>query len=243
MKKTALLSGFLLISLLLSACSAIRQARSAAGTGADPALAPLGSGNTGGSGSNSRQLPEATTLALGTLALDKTSYAVDAAQAANLLFLWKGMKSLSTDSSAANEEIQGLVKQINDTMTPQQIAAIDGMNLSFQSIAAIAQQTGLDLGSVGGQFSNLSPSARATFQASRQSGGGGGGFGGGIPGGGGGGGGARIPGFGGGGGTSAATTNTTGGFQSRGAGSAFSKLGVSPTMINAVIQFLQARAK
>jgi hypothetical protein len=232
MKKTALMSGFMLISLLLSACSVINRA--------DPALAGQ-SGNTRTSGTNARQLPEAMKLALGTLALEKTSYPVDAAEAAQLVFLWKGMRNLSQDQSAANEEIQGLVKQINDTMTPQQIAAINGMNLSFQSIAEIAQQTGLDLGNVGGQFGNLSPQARSTFQASRQSGGGGG-FGGGIPGAGGGGGGARIPGFGGGGGAPA-STNTAGGFQGRGTSSEFSRLGVSPTMINAVIQFLQAKAK
>ncbi len=60
-------------------------------------------------------------LALGTFKLDKTNYPVDAAEAAQLLFLWKGMRNLSQEQSVANEEVQGLIKQIQDTMKPEQI--------------------------------------------------------------------------------------------------------------------------
>lgn len=229
MKRTTLITGLLLISLLLAACSAFSKG--------DPALAAQNTGSS--SGSNTQGLPLAMKLALGTFALEKTNTPVDAAEATQLLFLWKGMRNLSQDTSAANAEIQGLTKQIQDTMTPAQITAINGMKLSFQSIAAIAKQTGLDLGTFGGGTGNQSPGAQATFQAARQSGGGGG-----IPGAGGGGNrpGAGIPGFGG-GGSSAASTNTSGSAQTRGAGSAFQKMGISPTMIDAVIQFLQAKVK
>jgi hypothetical protein len=232
MKRTTLITGLLAISLLLAACSASSQGV--------PALAAQNSGST------NRQLPQAMKLALGTFRLDKTNTPVDAAEATQLLFLWKGMRNLNQDQSAANEEIQGLIKQIQSTMTPEQISAIDAMNLSFQDIPAIAKETGLDLGSFGGQAGNLSPGAQATFQAARQSSGGfGGGFGGGIPGAGGSGNrqpGAGIPGVGGGGPPSGAT-NTSGSTQARGASSAFSKMGVSPTMIDAIIQFLQAKLK
>jgi hypothetical protein len=182
-------------------------------------------------------------LALGTFKLEKTNTPVDAAEATQLLFLWKGMRNLSQEQTVATEEVQGLVKQIQQTMKPEQIDAINGMNLSFQDIATVAKETGLDLGSFGGQSGNISPEARATFQANRQNGGGGGNFGGGIPGAGGGGGnrqGGFIPGAG---GPPASSTNTTGTTQTRGAGGAFSKLGISPAMINAVIQFLQAKVK
>ena len=173
MKRTTLVTGLLLASLLLAACSVVGQS--------DPARAAQNSGNTSASAGTPRELPQAMKLALGTFKLEKTNTPVDAAEAAQLLFLWKGMRNLSQDQTVANEEIQGLVKQIQDTLKPEQIAAINGMNLSFQDIAAIARETGLDLGSFGGQSGNLSPEARATFQANRQSGGGGN-FGGGIPG-------------------------------------------------------------
>ena len=116
------------------------------------------------------------------------------------------------------------------------------MNLTFQDIAAIAKETGLDLGSFGGQSGNFSPDAQATFQAARQSGAGGGDFGGGIPGAGGGGNrqGGGIPGAG---GPPVSSTNTSGASQTRGAGGSFSKLGISPTMIDAVIQYLQTKLK
>jgi hypothetical protein len=236
MKRYHLITAFLLLSLTLSACSASSQA--------DPALAARNSGNAASTSGAPRELPEAMKLALGTLALDKSAHPVDAAQATQLLFLWKGMRALSSDQSVATEEIQGLVKQIKDTMTPEQIAAIDALNLSFQDISAIGKQVGLDLGNFGAGSSNLSPEARATFQAARQSGqiqGGGGQFFGGE----GGGGGNRQPGAGipGVGGGPAASTNTSNTTQTRSTGGSFQKLGVTPAMINAVIQFLQAKLK
>jgi predicted small secreted protein len=234
MKRTTLVSGLLLVSLLLSACSVVGQG--------GQALAAQNTGNASSSGSTAQGLPLAMKLALGTFKLDKTNTPVDAAEATQLLFLWKGMRNLNLDQSVANAEIQGLTKQIQDTMTPEQITAINGMNLTFQDIAAIAKETGLNLGSFGGQAGNLSPQALATFQAARQAGGDGGG---GIPGAGGGGNrpaGGFVPGAGG-GGPSVSSTNISGASQTRGAGSAFSKLGISPTMIDAIIQFLQAKVK
>jgi hypothetical protein len=230
MKRTTIITGFLLVSLLLPACSVIGRS--------DPAQAAQ---NTTSSGNTTRELPQAMKLALGTFKLEKTNTPVDAAEATQLLFLWKGMRNLSQEQTVATEEVQGLVKQIQATMKPEQIDAINGMNLSFQDIATVAKETGLDLGNFGGQSGNISPEARATFQANRQNGGGN--FGGGIPGAGGGGGnrqGGFIPGVG---GPPASSTNTTGTTQTRGAGGAFSKLGISPAMINAVIQFLQAKVK
>lgn len=233
MKRTTLGSGFLLVSLLLSACSVVGQG--------GQAQAKQNSGNTG---NTTREVPQAMKLALGTFKLDKTNYPVDAAEATQLLFLWKGMRNLSQEQSVATEEVQGLIKQIQDTMKPEQISAINGMNLTFQDIESIAKETGLDLGGFGGQSGNLSPEARATFQAARQSGGGGGFGGGQIPGAGGGGNrqGGGIPGAGG-GGPPVSSTNTSGSSQTRGTGGSFSKLGISPTMIEAVIQLLQAKVK
>jgi len=237
MKRTTLITGLLVASLLLASCSVVSQG--------SQALAAQNSGNTSSTGNTPRELPLAMKLALGTFKLEKTNYQVDATQATQLLFLWKGMRNLSQEQSVANEEVQGLIKQIQDTMKPEQIAAINGMNLTFQDIASIGKEYGLDLGNFGGQSGNFSPEARATFQAARQSGGGGGGFGGGgIPGAGGGGNrqGGGIPGAGG-GGPSVSSTNTSGGSQTRGAGGSFSTLGISPTMIDAVIQFLHAKVK
>ncbi len=231
MKRTTLITGFLLICLWLTACGASGQSA--------PAQAAQSSGSTAVSGNAERQMTEATKLALGTFKLDKTDYPIDATQAAQLLFLWKGMRDLSQGQSVANEEIQGLIKQIRETLTPEQRQAIEAMNLSYQDIAATSQEFGLDLGGNGRQSGEFSPEAQATFQSARQSGGG---FGGGIPGAGGGGmrsPGAGIPGVS--GAPQSGATNNTGSSQTRGSGSAFQKMGISPAMIQAVIRFLQTR--
>jgi len=228
MKRTTLITSFLLICLWLTACGASGQSA--------PAQAAQSSGGTAASGNAERQLTEATKLALSTFKLEKTDYPVDATQAAQLLFLWKGMRNLSQGQSAANEEIQGLIKQIQETLTPEQRQTIDAMNLSYRDIAATSQEFGLDLGGYGGQSGGMSPEAQATFQSARQSGGGG------IPGAGGSGAqppGAGIPGMG--GRPPSGATNTTSASQTRSGSSAFQKMGVSPTMIQAVIRFLQAK--
>lgn len=59
--------------------------------------------------SASNGLSGATKLALGTLKLEGTSQAVTAAQAAELLTLWEGYKSLSNSNTSSQVELDALV--------------------------------------------------------------------------------------------------------------------------------------
>jgi hypothetical protein len=210
----------LIISLmiLLTACTGAAQSAATS-----EAVGPL---NT----SYQNALPIPSQLAIGMLELKGTPNAVDKSEAAELLPLWKGLRVLGQSSTAAPQEIQALIKQIQSTMKPEQVQAIADLKLTEQNLTAYLGQNG---GAFGGQGSN--PSQQATRQAARQSGQGGipggppGGFEGGIPGGGGFGG----SGFG---GTGAQTTRTpsAGNFSSR-----QGSTGINIFLVNLVIQFLQ----
>ncbi len=84
--------------------------------------------------STSNGLSTAAKLALGTLKLEGTSQAVTAAEASQLVTLWEGYESLANSDTTSPVELDALVKQIEDTLTPAQIKAIEAMNLSQQSV-------------------------------------------------------------------------------------------------------------
>ncbi|MEW5870849.1 MAG: hypothetical protein AB1894_16365 [Chloroflexota bacterium] len=211
----------ILLCLSLVACGATPQAAAAqAGPGSDQTqMAP-------------RDLPLALQLALGTFRLEQTDRAVDAAQAGKLLPLWKAVRSLGQSETAAAQESQAVLKQIQQTMTPEQLDAIKAMQLSYEDIATLGQELGVNLG--GGRPGNLSPEVQATRQAARQNGqggGGGGGFGGGpggFPGGG-----APDGGF------SPEARQTA--MAARGGSFSPSGLGVPTQLLDALIKFLEAK--
>ncbi len=140
----------LIITLFLTACSAsaLPTANSAA---------PAGS------------LPMATQLIIGTFKLKGTEHDITAEQAGELLPLWQVYSGLLSSDSAAQEEKDGLIDQIQATMTDQQMQAIMDMNLSQQDVMALMQEKGLGMGMGGAQ--GLSADQIATAQALRNSGG------------------------------------------------------------------------
>ncbi|MEW5869346.1 MAG: hypothetical protein AB1894_08730 [Chloroflexota bacterium] len=180
MKKNTVLSIVLLLSLLLSACSvAVQggavQAEAAASTpapktGAGEATAQAPAPNTtppaGGAAMGASM---ALQLALGTVKLEETDYPVDADQARQLLPLWKAARSLSQSETTAQAEVDALFRQIQNTLTPEQMQAITAMDLSMQDMAAVGEQLGLAL-APGGGFGNADPEMQATMQAARESG-------------------------------------------------------------------------
>ena len=111
---------FIIMALILTACAtpagAATQANSTQAAG-DPNI------------NSNVPLSPASKLALGTLKLKTTSYAVTAEQATTLLPLWEGLRSLSQSTTFSQVEYDALVKQIQDSMTPDQTNAIAGMNL------------------------------------------------------------------------------------------------------------------
>jgi hypothetical protein len=111
-------------------------------------LAGCGAGveaSTSAGGIASKQLSDAESLALGTLKLEDTAQAVDAAQAAELLPLWKAAQSLSTSQTISTMEMEALYTQIREAMTPEQIKAIDAMDFTVAEITEIKSSLGVGL--------------------------------------------------------------------------------------------------
>ncbi len=85
-------------------------------------------------------LPTVTQLLVGTMKLNGTAQDVTAKQATELLPLWQVYSELLTSDTAAQEEIDGLVKQIQETMTDEQMQAIQDMDLTQRDVFALMQQ-------------------------------------------------------------------------------------------------------
>ncbi|MGZ9224823.1 MAG: hypothetical protein ACXW4M_04630, partial [Anaerolineales bacterium] len=141
MKKSVYTTIFL-ISILATACGS-------AVNGANPASMPQGEATAG-------ELPETTQLLIGTLKLEDNNQTVSTEQAAELLPLWQTMRVLSESETAAQQEIEALITQIQETMTPEQMQAITAMNLTREDMMSIMQEQGLAMGGApaGGQSNN-----------------------------------------------------------------------------------------
>jgi len=90
-----------------------------------------------------------TQLALGTVQLDETDLAVDEAQAAELLPLWQALQSLSQSDTTADIELQAVVKQVNNSMTAEQIGAIAAMQLTEDKVTELLESGELSFGGFG----------------------------------------------------------------------------------------------
>ncbi len=183
MKKISLIL-LVILAIILTACAT----PAGAATQANPTQAN-GSANANNANNNA-PLSLASQLALGTLKLKETSYPVTTDQAAALLPLWEGLRSLSSSTSFSQLEYDALVKQIQETMGPEQVQAITDMKLTQADIGKTMQALGLGNG-FGGANANGTPVARTPGARTGGTGGGtngggrGGGFGGGdFPGGG-----------------------------------------------------------
>lgn len=90
-------------------------------------------------GSTSNNLPIETQLAVGTLQLLGTAQDVTLEQAKDLVMYWEVYKDLSQSQTAAQAEIDGLVAQIQETMTSDQMQAITELNITQQDVLASVQ--------------------------------------------------------------------------------------------------------
>lgn len=82
-------------------------------------------------------------LVVGMFRLEGTSQAVSKTQATGLLPLWKAYRSLSASQSVSPLEMQGLIKQLQDNMTREQLEAIANMRLTRDDMSALMQKQGL----------------------------------------------------------------------------------------------------
>jgi hypothetical protein len=147
MKKLTIL--LTLLILLLTACGASDSAAPAPVTQTDPAAAALSTDMK---------------LLVGILKLEGTDQAVTAAQAAELLPLWQVYSELLTSNTSAQAETDALLAQIEDTMTNEQMQAIEAMHLTQQEFLALMQEQGVGM--------SLSSASNNNSTTSSQSGGG-----------------------------------------------------------------------
>jgi len=94
-------------------------------------------------GTYENALPVSTQLLIGTFKLEGTDLAVTSEQASELIPLWQVLQSLSSSDSTAQAEMDALVEQIQETMTPEQIQAIKEMNLTPQDMFTTLQEQGI----------------------------------------------------------------------------------------------------
>jgi hypothetical protein len=182
------------LAIVLVACGAKSNTSTTGGSGNVAAVGTPGARNL------NQPLPLAEQYIIGTFKLEGTSNAVDAKTATALIPLWQAYAQLTTSNTAAQAEIDAVVTQIQQTMTPQQVQAITAMKLTRQDMFTTMSTLGL---------TNFQRGANGTPGFVRTPGAGGGFAGGGFPGGGNdGGGGGFGGGFGSGGAGVGGTTGT-----------------------------------
>ena len=90
-------------------------------------------------GSTSAELPIESQLAVGTLKLAETEQDITVEQAQELVVLWQVYKEISQSETAAQAEVDGLIAQIQETMTTEQMQAITDMQITQQDVLASMQ--------------------------------------------------------------------------------------------------------
>ncbi|HNB51020.1 MAG TPA: hypothetical protein PK530_03710, partial [Anaerolineales bacterium] len=131
MKKFSLLTLSLLLILFLALAACSGQADTTTTTDSQ---VPAANGTPAPFGQSVEQK-----LMWGTFALEDTENAVTADQAAELIPLWKAVRSLSDSDTAADEEVSALFDQIQETMSTAQMDAINNLQLTGEDMAAIAE--------------------------------------------------------------------------------------------------------
>ncbi len=129
-----ILSLLLVLIVGLAACGSSSQAETTTGT---PGAAWATPGGFFGGG----EMPESMKLPAGTLMLEDTPLAVTPAQAQELLPLWQMLRALQESSTSSQVEVEVVYKQIQEAMTPEQMAAIEEM--SPEDMRALFEELGM----------------------------------------------------------------------------------------------------
>ncbi len=115
---------------------------------------------------NSVTVPEdmdlQSVLAAGILMLEESDYPVSAEQAQELLILWKTVSSLQSADNVTTAEIDAIYIQIQESLTEEQLTAINDMDLT--------EFADLFGGGGPGALGDLSEDQIATLEAARESG-------------------------------------------------------------------------
>ena len=82
-------------------------------------------------------------LLVGTFKLESTSLAITSTQADQLVPLWETLQSLASSGTAASQEVDAVVSQIESTMSAEQISSITAMQLSQPDLLAATADAGV----------------------------------------------------------------------------------------------------
>jgi len=148
------------LAVTLAACGASAASNSTHAAGGQAAASAPNA--VGTPGPNNAALPVLTQLLIGTFKLEDTELAVTPEQAKTLLPLWQAVRSLSNNDTAASAEMTALEKQIQETMTTEQTAQINALQLTRADLQTLAGDLGITFG--GGNRANASgtPVARGS---------------------------------------------------------------------------------
>lgn len=139
MVRRIMVVGLLVLVVVLAACGGSQaDTTSAVGDAGQAALA----GRTPRAGlPDDFEMPLSMKLPVGTLLLEDTTNAVTPEQAQELLPLWQMLRALQESGTSSEVEVEAVYKQIQEAMTPDQLAAIEEM--SPEDMQALMQELGL----------------------------------------------------------------------------------------------------
>lgn len=112
------------------------------------------SGGTSTSATQTNNQLTAQQLVVGTLKLEGTDQEVTVEQARELVTFWYVYDEISQSKSAAQEEVDGLVDQIQGSMTTEQLQAISDMHFTQQDVSAATQEFSTSSSSSNSQSNN-----------------------------------------------------------------------------------------
>lgn len=98
-------------------------------------------------------------LGVGILQLEGTELAVSTDQASELLPLWKAVKSLDTDDNTSDAEIVALYQQIQETLTTEQVQAIEKRSLSQSELDTLMEEYSVEENQGGSSSTSTQASA------------------------------------------------------------------------------------
>ena len=137
----------LLLALVLVACGGEAESSTS------PVVISAENGTTTQSSSNLRLNEDyanaasiQTQLAIGTLRLEETELAVDAALASEILPLWQALQALGQNEGTASAELTAVANQIQDSMSADQINFISDMQITNESIQELVSEGLITIG-------------------------------------------------------------------------------------------------
>ena len=146
MKKQPLFIFFLLavLTLFATACASKTAAGTSSATDSGSANTQESSINTLSPTTQENSSDPIFRLAIGTMLLEDSELAILPEQAAQLLPLWQVYQNLINSDTAVQVEIDAIEKQIGESMLPEQIEAINGMEISDKSLSELFEKMGLE---------------------------------------------------------------------------------------------------